>query len=132
MTTSRHCSSLTNAGDPCKAAPLVDGEHCIAHDPAHREEMTEWRRMGGLNRRREASLSTIYDLDNIQSVQGLWRLVQIAALATLSLENGVARNRTLLAAVASGTKLLEVGDHEERLVEIEAVLGHRLRKGKGQ
>ena len=131
MKLKRRCVALTNAGEPCGAAPLLDGECCRVHDPAHREEMAEWRRMGGMNRRREASVATIYDVGNIQSVPGLWRVVQIAVLGTLALENSVPRNRTLLTAVTTGTKLIEVGDHEERLTEIEAVLGHRLaRRGK--
>jgi hypothetical protein len=46
----------------------------------------------------------------------------------VSLDNTVARGRLLLGVVSMATKLLEVGEHEERLSAIEAALGPRLIK----
>jgi hypothetical protein len=42
------------------------------------------------------------------------------------LENSVARNRALFAGALAATKLLEVGEQEERLAAIEAALGPRV------
>ena len=126
MNSKRRCAALTNVGEPCDAAPLLDSECCLVHDPAHREEMAEWRRLGGLHRRREASLSTIYDVGNIASVPGLWRILQIAALATLALENSGPRNRTLITVVTTGAKLLEVGDLEVSLQRLEETVARQV------
>ena len=131
MKQKRRCASINSAGAPCGAAPLMGAEHCLVHDPAHREEMAEWRRMGGLHRRREASLTTIYELGDIQSTPGLWRIFEIGVLDTLALENSLGRNRLLINAAGEGGKLLDRDDLYERVSDIEAVLGPRLpRRGK--
>jgi hypothetical protein len=61
-------------------------------------------------------------------VLALRRLLEVALLDTLGLENSVARNRALMSGVLAGAKLLEVGDQEERLASVEAALGPRLVK----
>ena len=58
----------------------------------------------------------------------LRRLLEIVTFDGLALENSVARGRLLLAAILAGAKLLEVGEHEERLEAIEAALGPRIVK----
>jgi hypothetical protein len=45
----------------------------------------------------------------------------------LGLENGIARARALLHSVVVGAKLLEVGDHEERIAALESALAARPR-----
>ena len=122
------CRGIGNKGERCRATPLRDSDFCVFHDPAHAEAVAEGRRMGGLRRRREGTVSAAYDVDGVSTIQELRRVLEVATIDTLSLENSVARNRTLLAAVATGTKLLEVGEQEERLAAIEAALGPRLVK----
>ena len=53
------------------------------------------------------------------------RLLQIAALDTLALENSVARNRTLGNLSMALMKLLEVGDVQERLAQLEQAVRHQ-------
>ncbi len=106
--------------------PLRDSDFCVFHDPEHAEAVQEGRRLGGLRRRREGTLAAAYDFDGLDTIKELRRLLEIAALDTLNLENSVARNRALISAVLVATKLLEVGEHEERLGAIEAALGPRL------
>jgi hypothetical protein len=46
----------------------------------------------------------------------------VALLDTLGLESSVSRNRALMSGVLAAAKLLEVGEHEERLAVIEEAL----------
>src|SRR4051794_1918198 len=50
------------------------------------------------------------------------RIIEIAVLDTLSLDNGVARNRTLLAGAQTALKAQETGDLAERVEALEAIL----------
>jgi hypothetical protein len=67
-----------------------------------------------------------YELESLDTVPGIRRLLEIALLDTVGLENSVARNRTVIAGVLAAAKLLEVGEQEERLAAIEAALGPRV------
>ena len=81
--------------------------------------MAEARRLGGLRRRREVAVAGAYDFDGLETVAGLRRLLVIAALDTLGLENSIARARTLVYLVGVAGKLLETGELEERLAYLE-------------
>jgi hypothetical protein len=77
-------------------APLVASDYCWVHDPENAEAAAEARRLGGLRRKREGSLRLVYDVGDLATITDLRRLLEIAALDTLSLDNGVPQNRTLL------------------------------------
>ncbi len=81
--------------------------------------MAEARRLGGLRRRREVAVAGAYEFDGLETVVGLRRLLVIAALDTLGLENSIARARTLIYLVGVAGKLLETGEMEERLAYLE-------------
>ncbi len=122
---SRACNFAKDDGERCRAPPLHDGEFCFAHDPAHAEEMAEARRLGGLRRRREHAVAGAYDIEGLDDVGQLRRVLTIAALDLLGLDNSIGRARALIAVVGSGAKLLEVGDFEERLTALEATVQPR-------
>ncbi len=63
-----------------------------------------------------------YDFEGLGSVPALRRLLEIGAVDTLSLDNGIARTRAIVAVVQAGTRLLETGDLEERIAALEAAL----------
>ena len=128
MVAQRACNALREDGCPCGAPPLRDGEFCYWHDPAHAQEVAEARRLGGLRRRREATVSGAYDFEGLGSVSHIRRLVEVAVLDTLGLENSIARARTLAYLAQTVALLLEVGELEERLACVEASLGPRLVK----
>jgi hypothetical protein len=96
------------------------------HDPAHADEVAEGRRLGGQRRRREAAVTGAYDFEGLSTVAQIRRLVEVAVVDTLALENSVARARTLAYLAQTAAKLLEAGEHEERLQAVEAALGPRL------
>lgn len=120
------CRAIRTDGGRCGSPPLRDGDFCLWHDPAHADEVAEGRRLGGLRRRREAAVQGAYDFEGLASVEHIRRLVEVAVVDTLGLENGVPRNRTLAYLAQTASKLLEVGELEERLRAVETVLGPRL------
>ena len=124
MVISRRCTGRRPDGQPCRMAPLLDSQWCWAHDPANTEAASEARRLGGHRRRREGTLSGAYDFEGLTSVDASRRLLEIAVLDSLGLDNSIGRARTLIAAAQAAAKLLETGELEERLRTLEgAVLG---------
>jgi hypothetical protein len=80
------------------------------HHPDHAAEAADARRLGGLHRRREATLSVVYDVAELRTIEGNQRLLEVAAFDSLALENSVARNRTLVAVVTANAKLIEAAN----------------------
>jgi hypothetical protein len=76
-----------------------------------------------MHRRKAKSVATIYDFAGLRTVESAQRLLEIAAIETLALENSIARNRALISAAAGAGKLIEAGDLEERLTAVEAAVG---------
>jgi len=104
---------------------MRDSEFCFHHNPETEEEATEARRLGGLRRRREKTLAGAYDIDALDSVGSIRRLLEIATFDALGLENSIARARVLISAVLAGAKLLETGDLQARIELLEAALKSR-------
>ena len=128
----RKCLSLTDQGSPCRAAPGLGSDYCFWHDPEHQNEAAEARRLGGMRRRRESTIVGAFEVGDLDSVDDLRRLLQIAVLDTLGLENSIARSRTLGYLTQVGSVLLEKGEMEARLQELEATLSPRLVQGRGR
>lgn len=120
------CSFRKDNGEPCRATPLRDEPFCFWHSPAHAEEAAAARKLGGQRRRREHTIAGAYDLEGLEDVGGLRRVLEITLADLLGLENTVPRARALIAAVGSGAKLLDVGEHEERLQALEATVAPRI------
>jgi len=89
------------------------------HSPEHAQEVQEARRLGGLRRKREATLSGAYDFEGLETVSGIRRLVEVAAMDTLGMENSISRSRTLAYLAQVALRTLEVGDLEERIITLE-------------
>jgi len=104
------------------------------HDPEHAEEMQEARRLGGLRRRKEKAVEGAYDIEGLEDVSQVRRLLKIAVLDTLSLENSIARSRTLAYLSQVALKALEVGELEERLKALETTVQPRVpaKTGRGR
>lgn len=118
----RTCKAQRSDGSACRAAPRLDTGFCPMHDPANAEAAAEARRLGGMRRKREATLQGAYDFEGLTSVEMIRRLLEIAALDTLGLDNSVGRARTLIAAALAAAKLLETGEMEERMKTLEAAV----------
>jgi hypothetical protein len=109
---------------------MHDSALCFWHSPEHAEEAAKARSLGGQRRRRESTLAGAYDLDSLDTVQSIRRVLEIVAFDALGMDNSVARGRLLIAAAQAATKLLEVGELEGRLDAVEAALKPRLVKGQ--
>ena len=122
------CQASNERGEPCRQAPLRDSDFCFWHSPEHAAEAAEARRLGGLRRRREKAVSGVYDFEGLADVAQVQRLLEIACLDTLSLENSVARSRTLAYLAQVALKALEVGELAERIEALERLVAPRLEK----
>lgn len=119
MVTRRQCAALVPSGEACGSPPLKDSQYCWAHSPEHAQEAQEARRLGGLRRKREAAISGAYDFESLETVGGIRRLIEVAAMDTLSMENSIARSRTLAYLAQVALRALEIGDFEKRIVALE-------------
>ena len=121
----RTCQGRNERGEPCRQSPLRDSDYCFWHDPEHTSEAGEARRLGGLRRHREYTVSGAYQFDGLRSVPQIRRLLEIAVLDTLGLENSVARARTLAYLAQVALKALEAGELEDRLRVLEAAVNEQ-------
>ena len=103
----RRCGMSHADGRPCGAPPLKGANRCFWHHPDKVEEVAEAQRLGGLRRRREKTVAGVYDLAGLDDIGALRRVLEIAVLDTLGLDNSVARSRVLVGAVAAAAKLIE-------------------------
>ena len=124
----RVCAFRFPDGRACGAAPLRDSAYCLFHDPEHAEAVAEARKVVSQRRRKEATLATVYDLEDITSDAGIRRLAQIAVSDLLSLDNSLNKVRAMLYAIQTLIKVRDAGDLAERLAAVEPVLA---RQGKG-
>ena len=118
-------------GRPCRASPMRDQAYCLFHSPDHSAEVAEARKLGGIRRRRERTVSVAYDFDGLGSTESIGRVIEIATLDALGLENSIARCRVLIAAATAASRLLEVGELEARLAALEAAVGREQGKDGG-
>jgi hypothetical protein len=125
----RVCKGIRDNGEACRQAPLQGSNYCFWHDPEHAHEAAEARRLGGLRRRKEKITSGAYDIEGVDTVEQIRRVMQIALLDTLGLESSVARSRTLAYLAVVLLKLYDAGTTEERLAALEQALAPRLEIG---
>src|SRR5664280_2531543 len=123
----RSCGHGLADGRRCRATPMRDGPFCFWHTREREEDAAEARRMGGLHRRKKRTVATIYGFGGLRSIEDHQALLETITVETLGLENSIARNRALTAIVATGAKLIELGDLATRVAAIEATLGPRRR-----
>jgi hypothetical protein len=124
----RSCKFEKASGRRCGSPPLRDGDFCLWHDPEHAEEVAEARKIGGSRRKRERTVAVAYDFEGLTTTDSIRRLIEIAVVDTLSLDNSVNRNRTLAYLSQSAVKLLDHGEHEDRIKRLEDTLAPRLAK----
>ena len=122
MVVRRRCKGRRADGEACQSAPLTGGDYCWMHDPTNAEAATEARRLGGLRRRREGTLAGAYDLEGLTTVAQIRRVIEVAILDTLGLDNSLGRARTLIPGAQAAAKLLETGELEARVALLEAAI----------
>ena len=118
----RSCSFIKPNGQRCGAPPLQRKQLCFWHSPDRSQEVKQAQRLGGIRRKREKTVAVAYDVDGIRDSSQAFRVLEIALIDTLSLDNSVARNRTLVSIAQTGLKVLESSELEERVASLEAAL----------
>ena len=127
MVMRRQCAFCFPSGVPCRMHPLRDSQFCWSHSPEHAQEAQEARRLGGQRRKKEVMLSGAYDLEGIDNIPGIRRVLEIAVMDTISQENNLSRNRTLGYLMQVALKAMEAGETDERLTALEqAVQGKQI------
>lgn len=119
------CAGSLPDGRSCRAWPLRGDAYCLWHSPDKEEEAAEARRLGGLRRRREKTVAGAYDFAGLGSIDSIRRILEIAVLDVLGLENSIARAKLLISGGLAAAKLLETGELEERLAVLEAAIKPR-------
>jgi hypothetical protein len=89
------------------------------HSPEHVKEVQDARRIGGLHRKREVTLAVAFDFAGLETVDGVRRLLQIAATDALAMESSPARCRQLVYVALAALRVMEVRDFEQRLMSME-------------
>ncbi len=115
----RLCAFRFPNDEPCHSPPLRDGNYCLMHSPEHAKEVQDARRIGGLHRKREATLSAAFDFQGLETVEGIRRLLQIAATDALAMESSPSRSRQLVYIALAALRVLEVRDFEQRILGLE-------------
>ena len=115
----RICAFRFPNGEACHSPPLHDGDYCLLHSPEHGKEVQDARRIGGLHRKREVTLSAAFDFAGLETVEGVRRLLQIAATDALAMESSPARSRQLVYVAMAALRVMEVRDFEKRLLGLE-------------
>ncbi len=129
MVVATSCIFVKPEGERCRSAPMRESDYCFWHDPEHEQEAADARRLGGLRRRREKTVSGAYDIEGLETVEQIRRVLEIALLDSLGLENSISRSRALAYLAQVSVRLLEVGETEERLAALEQTISPRLEKG---
>lgn len=117
------CIGLRPDGQRCRSWPIRGEPYCLWHSPEREEEAADARRLGGLRRRREKAVSGAYDSAGLDSIPAIRRILEIATIDTLGLDNSIVRSRTLISAAVAAAKLLETGELEARLAILELAVG---------
>jgi hypothetical protein len=71
----------------------------------------------------EKTVAGAYDFAGLGTVESIRRIVEIATIDALGLENSIARARVLISAALAAAKLLETGELEDRMTALEAAVG---------
>jgi hypothetical protein len=112
------CKAKTSKGKPCGANARRGKKYCFMHDPASGRARALARKRGGKHRRKGEQRSAFPDVD-VKTVAGLEFLVEHVIKNAWSLETSVARSRTLGYLAGIQKSILEVGELESRVRQLE-------------
>ena len=117
------CKALTRDGRPCGGYAVSGSDYCFSHDPGSAERRIEVRSRGG-KARHARSITPPGGRDPVEltGLADAIPLLERMVNDTLFLENSVARSRAVAYLVEKLTKIFEVTEVEQRLVELEEKL----------
>jgi hypothetical protein len=119
------CKAKTNSGEPCKAQALQTGRYCFTHDPASGAARALAHKKGG-KRNRTAHGGQAEALPaTVTNISEAMKILDYALAEIIPMENSIARGRLLIALAAGYVDSLRVGEIENRLAAIDAILKAR-------
>ncbi len=120
--TARACAGTAASGAPCRATPQSGSSFCFLHDPDKGEEQRRARQAGGGTRASKVldAETPAKDVKSVADVKGLLSET-IHQVRTGVIDPKVANCVGYLSGIL--LKAIEVGDIEERLAAMEAVVG---------
>jgi len=121
ITTGQRCKATTKAGEPCRGFAVGGGGYCFTHDPGRAEERRLARAKGGAARHGR-KLGGNHEAVTLASIADLLPLLERAVNDVLSLENSVARARTIGYLAGIAVRAFELTDLAERIAAIEEVI----------
>ena len=122
----RACTYVMADGRACRATPMRGEPFCFWHSAETADELADAQRMGRLHRRKKRTVATIYGFGGLRTIEDNQALLETITIETLALDNTIARNRAVNAMLATGIRLVEIGELEARLEALEAAAGERL------
>lgn len=125
----RRCEAQNAAGEPCKAPPMHGGSLCFWHDPAYATDAADAQRLGGINRRNESIVFGVHDIETLDSVAAIRRVLEIALSDSLGLARSPIRARVLIALANAAANLLQTAELEQGLRTVKDALSGRARTG---
>jgi len=126
--TAKACIGTTANGTPCRATPQSGSAFCFLHDPHKSEEQRRARQAGGSTRGVKVldADTPARDIKSVADVKGLLSET-IHQVRTGAIDPKVGNCVGYLSGIL--LKAIEVGDIEERLAAMEAVVGWKQRTG---
>ena len=121
MTTGQRCKGTTKAGEPCRGFAVGNGGFCFTHDPGRAEERRAARSKGGAARHGR-KLRNDHAPVTLASIADLLPLLEQAVNDVLSLENSIARARTIGYLAGVAVRAFEVTELAERIAALEAAI----------
>ena len=116
------CTATASSGGQCKANALKGDEYCFWHSPSQGHERAKARKKGG-ERRRTPHVGDPFTLpETFETIATANKILDYTLAEVLPMENSISRARVLLSIHESYIKVIEVGELEKRLTDLEALL----------
>lgn len=112
------CEAVKRNGRVCGAHALRGEQYCYMHSPTRAGERAAARRRGGQARGSHAG-STESLPERMRSIEDALLLLDYTRDEIIALDNGVQRNRALIALAGEVIRAIELSEFEQRLSALE-------------
>ena len=119
VATGNRCAATNRKGDPCGGWAIGESEYCFAHDPERAAERLAASAKGGRARHGRKIHTGEDGTLSITTPEDVLNVVRQAILDALTLENSIARARTIGYLAGVAFKAFELVDIDARLQALE-------------
>ncbi len=121
----KQCKGKTRSGQPCKMRPVGGGDYCFTHSPDTRAKQAAARKLGGFNRATPHAGKAETVNRKPRSIEETFSILDYVLAETLAMDNGIQRNRLMVAIATQYVDACKVGELEAQLRELLRVLENR-------